>query len=129
MMKSYFAKTEMSALWGRLKGMRKRAPGAAGKKAREDWEKLEKGEVGSSKYGKNAMLSTALVSPEDWAEIWAKERHIISEEFEQKEKGLWKTQGELVALKGFAETESDIKKGKYETTEDEWGDTWYRKVE
>ena len=121
-MKAFFSASEKSALWGRLKRMRAKAPN----NVQNAWEQTKK--TNQPKFHQNNMLMTTLTHPEDWQKIWVKEITSIHQIEAKGEKGEWVTRGMLEQRKGWAETNADIKKGKYEEWEDEWGDVWYRQV-
>ena len=126
-MKAHFGHDGMCKLWGVLKTQVKHAK----PEVQAQWEQLN-ATKGDRTIPKGTIKAHVLVDVVDKVEDWqenfvAQMKEIVS--FKKKSaKGEWLTKGELVAQKGYDEAMADIRKGKFESREDAWGDTQYRRV-
>ncbi|CAK0824591.1 unnamed protein product [Prorocentrum cordatum] len=121
--KKIFTKSELSALWGRLKEARKKESMSV----QEAWDTLCSLKVGANQKKNDILTEFLLGKPWQSRLITVVREHAKKETFENKQIPL--SRGELQQKLGYEEAERKIAAGKFEEVEDSDGEILYIKKE
>ena len=129
MLKKMMDEKSMSTLWMRLKQVMKKD---ASENTKQAWNQLcEKGMREGKREKKNVVLcaQVAFGNPGDnsWEEYLKEEFKTIARIDSKASTSEWVYKGQLETKHGKEETEDMIRKGKFETMTDRWGDLMYRR--
>jgi len=120
----FFDKGQISALWMRLKSERSKSDMSVS----EAWEGLKNLKTGANKIKNDTLMNFLILPPDAWQERLLTVVESFKKTDKKSEKAREYSRGELEQIHGAVEADDYIKKGKYKSFMDDFGDEVFVKV-